>query len=222
MNPRGIDVSHFQGKINWEQAYLDLLITYDENGNLLPVPIRPFVVVKISQGTNFPDPMDEQNLQGAKAAGFIILGYHFFDPTKDPVAQAMFFLAQLSALNFPMGIAIDVEQTPGWDVLSAEIISEKIQDWLDYVQEHTVGGELIVYTGPAFIAQYLTAFPMGAYKLWLADYANVVPVGLGNYQIWQYSETGALAGINGKEDLDIFNGDTAVLQGLLMTGLKTV
>src|SRR5689334_20590156 len=69
----GVDVSDFQGAINWSSAR--------------GAGIR-FAFVKATQGTYNTQSHFAGNWSGMKSAGVIRGAYHFFDPTQDGVAQA--------------------------------------------------------------------------------------------------------------------------------------
>src|SRR5437867_1330928 len=60
---RGIDVSHYQGAINWDDV---------ASGGI------SFAYIKATEGTNFVDPLFAQNWAGAEAAGLRRGAYHFF------------------------------------------------------------------------------------------------------------------------------------------------
>ena len=57
------------------------------------------------------------------------------------------------------------------------------------------------YTYTAFAQQYLDTQALAAYPLWIADYRGYVGYS-GSYDLWQYSTTGQVAGVEGNVDLD--------------------
>jgi len=67
----GIDVSEFQGNINWSSV--------KASG-------RQFAIIRVSDGTGHLDPYFSQNWSGAKAAGLIRGVYQFFEPGSPPTA----------------------------------------------------------------------------------------------------------------------------------------
>src|SRR5689334_1580650 len=75
---QGIDVSHYQGVIDWNQVA--------EAGTA-------FVFIKATEGTSYVDPQFQDNWSGAKAAGLLRGAYHFFQPGEDPQQQAEYFLS---------------------------------------------------------------------------------------------------------------------------------
>lgn len=63
-NPQGIDISHFQGEVDWSALKSDGL---------------DFVAIKASQGTGYSQSSYyTENISKARSAGLIVGGYHFF------------------------------------------------------------------------------------------------------------------------------------------------
>lgn len=69
---RGIDVSRWQGSIDWKQVR--------EAG-------ISFVFIKASQGSSLEDPKFAENVQGAKAAGLLVGAYHFLGAASAAAAR---------------------------------------------------------------------------------------------------------------------------------------
>src|SRR6185369_7344667 len=91
VNLQGIDVSHWQGTINWASVAAD------------PKGIK-FVFMKATEDTNYTDPTFNTNLAGAKANGILAGPYHFCrldtntaDPAADGAAEANYFLSKIKA-----------------------------------------------------------------------------------------------------------------------------
>ncbi|KAF9550608.1 hypothetical protein CPC08DRAFT_322352 [Agrocybe pediades] len=77
--PKGIDVSHWQGNINW--------------GAVKSSGVS-FAYIKATEGTTYKDPQFSSNYVGATNVGIIRGGYHFARPSESSgAAQANFFLA---------------------------------------------------------------------------------------------------------------------------------
>ena len=161
-----------------------------------------FAILKATEGLTFKDPMFRANLAGFKAVGIQTGAYHFYVPGDDPTKQALFFLAQLLKTDYPLILAGDFEQTPGWDALQNESIGEALQEFLDTVQTGS-GGKPLVYSDAAFIEQYLTTFPMGNYGLWLAG--GKASAQFANYAILQTE--GLVSFMPGLVDTNVFTSD---------------
>ncbi len=202
---KGIDVSHYQGKVNWAEVSR--------------AGIR-FAFAKATGGLEFNDPRFAENWQGMQAAGLIRGAYHFFDADKDATAQADHFLAtlgQLDARDLPP--VLDVETLEGAD---EKALLPGVLAWLERV-EKVSGRKPILYTGLAFGKQYLEDPRLAAYPLWIAEYNTVekgvpTPWQAHGWSFWQHEQNGTIPGIDGKVDMDLYRGDLEDLQQFIKAG----
>lgn len=209
---RGIDVSHYQGTIDWTKASVGL----------------SFVFMKASEGTSYVDPKLSTYMTGAKQQGLIPGVYHFTDGTLvngDPVAgaqaEAQHFLA--TARSFiGTGYLPPVLDVEGSILnLSATVINTWVGTFLNYVEQST-GVRPMIYASKS-------ALPFGQSpsqtKLWLAAWRysggggdlNWVPNSSPwpQYTFWQYSSTTTVPGVSSTyTDGDVFYGTLAQLQAL--------
>jgi lysozyme len=194
----GIDVSHFQGEIDWQKV----------GGEKLH-----FVYIKASEGLHTTDARLVENWQGARQNGLRTGAYHFFHPGEDPVEQAKHFLAQLDAANISLAGALppvlDIEIAEG---TKADGLREDIMRWLRHVEEAT-GCRPVLYTSPRFWDKE-EAGSFAAHHLWVADYAPTptVPDGWKRWTFWQHSQDGTVSGISKKVDLTLFAGNEVSLE----------
>jgi lysozyme len=194
----GIDVSYYQGTINWSQV---------------KAAGKQFAIVRVSDGTGFMDPKFEANWRGAKAAGIAVGAYQFF---QDATAQADLMVNQLSKVGFGSGDippVIDVEVTGG---VSAATVAARVNTWLQRVRSRT-GRLPILYTSPGFWSGLGNPTPSPLPYLWDAHWGvscPLLPPSWGRLRFWQYSATGRVSGISGDVDLDLYNGSLAELRGL--------
>ena len=65
----GIDVSHYQGEIDWQEVVRNEQISY--------------VYIKATEGASLVDEYYLQNLEGARRVGLSVGSYHFYRPTID-------------------------------------------------------------------------------------------------------------------------------------------
>lgn len=197
---RGLDVSHYQPKINWSQVKAG---GYE------------FAFLKATEGLTRRDPLYLQHKAGAKIAGLMVGAYHFFRPNIDPIAQAAHFARTIGPQHSPQDLppVIDFEVSDGApgadDVSEASIFCQELQ---------RITGRLpIVYTGPYFF-QALGASTKGfeKYPLWIAHYGTrcpLVPAPWSKWTFHQYSEKGNIPGVAGdSEDANLFNGTLADLK----------
>ncbi len=111
----GIDVSHYQGVVNW---------------GAVKAAGCSFAFAKATEGTGIVDSEFAANWSGMKAAGLARGAYHFFHPSEDAAAQASRFLATVQLQPGDLPPVIDVEVSDGAD--NATVVAG-VQAWLDAV-----------------------------------------------------------------------------------------
>lgn len=181
----GIDVSHYQGVINWQDINTD---KFD------------FVFIKATQGQGYLNPKYQFNVDGAKKAKLLTGGYHFFDPTISAIKQAEFYLKKTKG-NHKLLPVLDVEITGG---LSKPKIIKRVKEWLDFVEKNT-GCKPIIYSGYNYWQSYL-AQAFADYPLWIAEYASEETLDKRdvNWTFWQKSNSGHIKGVKTSTDLNVF------------------
>lgn len=196
----GIDISHHQGTIDWQQ------LTTNRN---LQFPLY-FIFMKATEGGDFSDTQFAQNIDSARAHGFICGAYHYFIPHTDAVRQADFFIrtARLQAGDLPP--VLDVE-TKG-DCSSAEL-KAAVKRWLDRVERH-YGVKPILYTSYKFKQRYLDDSLFNDYPYWIAHYYVDSVRYKGKWHFWQHTDVGTVPGIDKRVDLNVFNGTLDRLNSL--------
>lgn len=189
----GIDVSYYQGDIDWQAVRDD--------------GVR-FAFIRVSDGTGFLDPKFQQNWEGARAAGILRGVYQFFRSDDDPVAQADLLLSHMGALEpDDLPPVADVESTDG---VSAAARIDKLRTWLEHVEAGS-GAKPIIYTGGYFWQDNVGTDEFNDHLLWHAGYTGgTCPSTVANqwadWAFWQFSSTGSVAGIAGNVDENRFNG----------------
>ncbi|KAJ3819498.1 glycoside hydrolase family 25 protein [Lentinula raphanica] len=201
--PKGIDVSHFQGTIDWSSVAANGI---------------SFVFIKATEGTTFLDPNFSDNYIGATDAGLIRGGYHFAHPDSSSGAtQANYFLAhggEWSADGITLPGMLDIEYNPSGDEcygLSASAMVSWIQDFSNTYESQT-GRYPIIYTTTDWWTTCTgnSAAFANDNPLFIAHYASTIgtiPAGWPFATFWQYADSGPNPG-----DQDVFNGDAAGLE----------
>jgi lysozyme len=199
---RGIDVSHYQGVIDWKVV---------GKSNL------GFVFVKATGGITYTDPMFHTNWHALRSQNMARGAYHFFYAADDGKAQAENFLKALGELK-PTDLppVLDVEIA---DHTDAKALLEGVLTWLETVEEET-NRRPIIYTGVSFGQQFLTDPKLAKYPLWIADYGKKIeaipaPWKDTSWSFWQHSQSGQSVGIKGLVDLDVFNGDADTFEAFI-------
>jgi lysozyme len=202
---QGIDVSSFQGNVNWGQVF--------SSG-------RRFGYAKATQGTYYQDAFFAGNWSGMKNAGVIRGAYHFLDATIAGKTQADYFLAFVGSIG-----AGDLPPQLDWECGSASCGNagtasnaqqiQAAQDFIDEIKAKT-GKTTIIYTYPSYWSGLGEPSQFSAYPLWWANPGVSCPdiyPPWSNWTIWQYGSPN-VPGVSGACDVDEFNGSLAQLQQL--------
>lgn len=192
----GIDVSHYQGDVDWTQVATE----------------KKFAICKATGGLSETDQKFTQNWEGIKAAGLVRGAYHFYYPKDDPKKQAEHFINTVNLEAGDLAPVLDVEVAQGED---AAEIDAGVKIWLEAIEAH-YGVKPIIYSDYSYLEREL---PEGFcdYPLWLADYATTEPKGVACWESWnmlQYSASGKVAGVNGDVDVDKYVGTTGGWEAL--------
>ena len=196
----GIDISHYQGDIDWKVLLQNKETDY---------PIH-FVFMKATEGGDHGDDTFQNNFEQARRYGFIRGAYHFFQPKTDASKQADFFIrtVKLSAGDLPP--VLDVEST---GKRSAKDLRASLKVWLNRIEKH-YGVKPILYTSYKFKTRYLNDAAFDEYPYWIAHYYVDSVKYEGKWHFWQHTDVGSVPGIEKEVDLNVFNGSLDELQAL--------
>lgn len=190
MELKGIDVSHWQGHIDW-QAVKDSGIC--------------FAILKAGGSDDgfYTDRNFEENYQGAKSVGINVGAYYFVGPdfksSEDGLADAERFLKIVEGKEFEYPLFVDIEST---DPSDEEGVTDAAIAFLDVLQNKgylagIYGSDISTYD------DRLVAERLIKYSKWVAKYSDNPPSYVKDYEIWQYSSSGHVAGIKGNVDMNI-------------------
>lgn len=199
---KGVDVSHFDGTVDWAAARRDGIT---------------FAIIKATEGTTFVDNRFATNWTNTQANGIVHGAYHFFRPKSDPVAQADHFV-RIAGIpkSGELPPVIDLEVTDG---LTAAQVAAGARTFLQRVQQKT-GRVPMIYTSVRVFNSLLGGPPgFSPYPLWVANW-NVQCPNIPNppwtrWTFWQNSATGTVAGFSDPVDVDRFNGTSAALMAFV-------
>ena len=121
----GIDVSHYQGDIDWE--------VLRNQGTIDDCPIR-FVMIKATEGTTNIDDKFETNFFQAREYGFTRGAYHFYSTHSSAADQARFFIQNVKLEKGDLPPVLDVEHKPRQQ--SKEDFKNSVLEWLRIVEKH--------------------------------------------------------------------------------------
>jgi lysozyme len=191
----GLDVSKFQGKIDWAQV---------RQMELAEEVRLSFVFIKATEGVTLADKSFSRNWDAAKAHGLRRGAYHFYVPWRDPLAQAEHFIRRVRLESGDLPPVLDIELG---SLKPDEQVAEELGTFLQRLEDH-YGQRPIIYTNGNFYRRYVRN-RLDEYPLWLADYTADDLSRYPGSQIlfWQHSKEGRVDGIRGPVDFNVFLSD---------------
>ena len=193
-NLLGIDVSHYQGKVDWKQV----------------ANAYHFAFIKATEGKHYQDPAFDRNIKSIADTNLAYGAYHFFEPDTEATEQASHFLETVQDYELSLPPVLDVEVAPDSNTASFQ---NAVGDWLKTVAKST-GCSPIIYTNKAFWNKYLQG-RFNDYTIWISDYTpEASKVESIPWSFWQFSDSDRVAGISGPVDESRYRGDVATLKQL--------
>lgn len=188
---RGIDVSHHQGKIDWNKV---------KNNGL------HFVFMKATEGADHKDTRFQVNWSQAQQAGLIRGAYHYFTFSKSGADQAHNFIETVPDEPNTLPPVIDLEFM-GNDKfqLDQRALLRELNNFIRVIENHYQRKPLL-YVTYEFYDFYLKDQTL-PYSIWIRDifWTPCLPDEK-PWHFWQYSHRGGIKGIKGFVDLNVFNG----------------
>lgn len=193
---RGIDVSGWQGNINWEKVKASGV-----EFAMIRIGTRKLISGEIVEDSYF-----EQNIKGANEAN-VPVGVYFYSTAKNELEvleEATYVLNKIKNYKITYPVAYDLESF-GENRLkgvSDERINYNALIFLNYLKSHGYQGML--YGNKTALTYHWDLSRFEEYKIWLAHYIEETDYE-GRYDMWQYTDAGEIDGIYGYLDLNIAN-----------------
>lgn len=191
----GIDVSKYQGDIDWATA---------RNSGV------SFAFIKATEGGDVADPMFARNWEAARLAGVPRGAYHYYYFCRTAQEQAKWFIQNVPVDRSALPPVLDMEWTHKSRTCTHRPEPETVRGQLRLtaamLAQH-YGKRPIIYTTVDFY-QENELWKIDTYPFWLRSVANH-PSAIYEGQpwtFWQYTGTGLVNGIDGQTDLNAFAG----------------
>ncbi len=191
----GVDVSHYQGDIDWD---------------ILAGEGIDFAFIKATEGSSYVDPTYDYNSREAAKTGLKIGAYHFFSFDSPGETQAVNFIAAVGDGHGMLPPTVDLEPYGSYrlGLPPKDSVKPELDSLLAALEEY-YGKKPIIYTTERAYKKYL-AGGYGEYDIWIRSVLR--PPKLSDsreWTFWQYSDKGRLMGYSGEEryiDLNVFRG----------------
>lgn len=192
---RGVDVSHYQGEIDW---------------SVLAGEDIDFAFLKATEGSSYVDETYEYNCTEAKKAGLCVGAYHFFSFDSSAKTQAENFISTVEPFEGMLPPVVDFEfygdkeKNPP----DREKVCQSLCELLDMLEEH-YGMKPVIYATEISYDLYLSG-DYGEYDIWIRNVITRPKMSDGReWTFWQYTNRGLLDGYSGEErfiDINVFSG----------------
>lgn len=196
----GIDVSAHQRSIDWQQV-ADAGVQFA----MIRIAYRGWG----SAGNLLQDNYAMANLDGASAAGLKIGVYIYSQAitVEEAIEEAQFVLTLLDGRALEMPVVFDWEQPSADEARTKNLDNETLNACaMAFCQTIQDAGytPMVYFNQKQAKYQYdLTALQKAGYPFWLAMYADAFTYAH-HAQMWQYTSSGSVPGINGRVDLDLY------------------
>lgn len=166
------------------------------------------IIHKCTQGTGYVDPLYASRRKLATDAGLLWGAYTF--NTGAPVAQQVAFFVTQADPDDNTLMCLDFEDNP-----ASNMSLSQAKQFLELADER-LGRKLVLYSGNRvkdLLGHTIDMF-LGSHRLWLAQYGPTahVQASWNKQWLWQYSESGHMAGTGGLLDLNHYGGTLPQLQ----------
>ncbi len=188
----GIDVSKWQGNIDWDKV--------KESGVTFA-----FIRLGTQTGPHQDSALDsyfKQNIENAKKAGIQVGVYYYtYAGSKEEAStQASWVLEQLKDYELDLPVVFDWECYSYFNSFGVSLygLNEIADTFLQAVKNK--GYQPMLYASKNYLQKVWKYLD---YPTWLAHYTESTDYE-GDYQYWQFTNTGRVPGIDGNVDIDIY------------------
>jgi lysozyme len=214
MYPKILDVSHWQGDIDWNK-----FMQSDAEGCIIRAGS-----CNANSGIPYTDYKYEQNMTAVEHFTDVIGTYWYWRPSHDPIEQADYYADLLKFKNWNLAPVADVES---WENVGISTMQARLKRFVDRL-EYRTGRKPLIYTRTTFWNPYVRNPSWASdHDLWIARYNSTItgpwddgwgkPYSWNDWVFWQYSADGnGLGHEYGIEsadvDIDYFNGTSDELR----------
>ena len=193
---KGIDVSSFQGVIDWESVAQDGV-----EFAIIRMGIRGYGTGKLVVDEQF-----EANMEGALAAGLDV-GVYFFSAAvseEEAIEEADFLIEAMAPYGIQCTVVLDIEDVNSDSARTNGLTKEQ---WTDHAiafceRVKAAGYTPMIYGNLQSFMLMLDLTRLEEYDKWFAAYipSFYYPY---DFEVWQYSDSGTVSGISEPVDLNI-------------------
>ena len=191
---RGIDVSYWEGKIDWDTVVSQI----------------DFAILRCGYGKNVEEQDDgswHRNAVACERLGIPYGVYHYSYATSEELAksEAEHVLRLLEGHSPTLPIYLDLEDMGTTAKLTNEQILRQAEIFCQTIADagYTPG----IYSSYSWWTTRLTAPEYDNWERWISAWSDSAPEYDRPYRLWQYSSTGTVEGIDGGVDMNYWYGE---------------
>ncbi len=166
-----------------------------------------FVILKATEGATFKDKNFATNYRKARKAGLKVGAYHFFRFDVGGYMQALNLMHSIKGRRLELPVVIDVEEWSNPRDHTTHDILTRLQTMINTLEAH--GYHVMLYSNKDGFEKFFSQ-QFAHYPLWLCSFTGAPEAG--NMRLWQFSHIGRVSGVDGKVDINTFNGSAAAWQ----------
>lgn len=193
----GVDVSAYQGIIDWEVAKNDGI---------------EFAIIRIGIGDDIARQDDlyaNRNMDECERLGipYGVYIYSYAQDNDNVQSEIAHTLRMLQNRNPEIGVWFDSEENSSLEAAGASALNRFADTYLETIQNE-YGYRAGLYASKYWLTSILTSDMLKQYDTWVAQYYNTLTYD-GDFKIWQYASDGNVAGIPGRVDMDAMIVDSS-------------
>ena len=198
MSKKGIDVSEFQGKIDWEKVKNDGI---------------EFAILRCGYGMDFSNQDDVEYERNANECERLGIPYGVYlmsyaNTVEKARSEAKHVLRLIEGRKISLGVWYDIEDNGTSGAINKETLTNRINTCCNTIKNagHRVG----VYANLNWLENKIEKTIKDNYDIWVAQYYSKCEYE-GKYIMWQHTSSGKVNGISTNVDMNILYEDLPVI-----------
>ena len=198
MSKKGIDVSEFQGKIDWEKVKNDGI---------------EFAILRCGYGMDFSNQDDVEYERNANECERLGIPYGVYlmsyaNTVEKARSEAKHVLRLIEGRKISLGVWYDIEDNGTSGAINKETLTNIINTFCNTIKNagHKVG----VYANLNWLENKIEKTIKDNYDIWVAQYYSKCEYE-GKYIMWQHTSSGKVNGISTNVDMNILYEDLPVI-----------
>lgn len=189
MEIKGIDISEFQGKIDWNKVKSDGI---------------KYAVLRCGFGidiTSQDDSYFKYNIEQCEKLG-IPFGVYLFscaNTVEKARSEAQHTLRLIKGHKLSLGVWYDIEDNNTSGKVSKEMLTNIINTYCNTIKN--AGYSVGIYASLSWLENKIESQIKNNYPIWVAQYYSKCEY-TGKYVMWQYTSSGQVNGISGNVDMN--------------------